>query len=376
MTRKPACVAIREARLQMPTVPGNSSESTNIALPPGPAQAPSSVSTDAIGASSTDESLLNFPDIDMYVPPVPFKGDFFGEYGDADFEVAGPSPSESSSHSESSDDDVFDTQGWEPDPHPAPSDVSHAFPTTDAPATGPVLPSHARRENVEHTIPRDRNTFIIHFPGSTAGAPVPDGTSVPNVTYQDYQASVESPGTSSTNPYAPFTSRIDWEVAQWAKLRGSGSTAFSDLLAIEEVCPSALWVDVILSTHVYSPYKVAERLSLSYKNSRELNNIIDTKLPPGRPPFQRHEIIVAGEAFEVFYRDILQCIEALFGDPEFAPILLLVPERHYADSEHTVRVYFDMNTGKWWWSTQVRIVYYPDDHPCHTHTSSPLLGRA
>lgn len=278
MTRKPACVAIREARLQMPTVPGNSSESTNIALPPGPAQAPSSVSTDAIGASSTDESLLNFPDIDMYVPPVPFKGDFFGEYGDADFEVAGPSPSESSSHSESSDDDVFDTQGWEPDPHPAPSDVSHAFPTTDAPATGPVLPSHARRENVEHTIPRDRNTFVIHFPGSTAGAPVPDGMSVPNVTYQDYQASVESPGTSSTNPYAPFTSRIDWEVAQWAKLRGSGSTAFSDLLAIEEVCPSALWVDVILSTHVYSPYKVAERLSLSYKNSRELNNIIDDEL--------------------------------------------------------------------------------------------------
>lgn len=99
---------------------------------------------------------------------------------------------------------------------------------------------------------------------------------------------------------------------------------------------------------------MAERLSLSYKNSRELNNLIDSKLPSGRPPFQRHEIVVAGEAFEVFYRDILQCIEALFGDPEFAPILLLLPERHYGDSDRTVRVYFDMNTGKWWWATQVR----------------------
>ena len=37
------------------------------------------------------------------------------------------------------------------------------------------------------------------------------------------------------NPYHPFTTRMEWEVARWAKLRGSGSTAFSDLLAIEGV---------------------------------------------------------------------------------------------------------------------------------------------
>jgi hypothetical protein len=37
------------------------------------------------------------------------------------------------------------------------------------------------------------------------------------------------------NMYAPFASRLDWEVARWAKLRGAGSTAFSDLLAVEGV---------------------------------------------------------------------------------------------------------------------------------------------
>ena len=36
-----------------------------------------------------------------------------------------------------------------------------------------------------------------------------------------------------------------------------------------------------------------------------------------------------------------------------AGILVFVPERHYADPEHTVRVYFDMHTGEWWWHTQV-----------------------
>jgi len=37
------------------------------------------------------------------------------------------------------------------------------------------------------------------------------------------------------SPWAPFMSRKDWEVALWAKLRGPGSTAFSDLLAIPGV---------------------------------------------------------------------------------------------------------------------------------------------
>ena len=67
----------------------------------------------------------------------------------------------------------------------------------------------------------------------------------------------------------------------------------------------------------------------------------------------RREIIVAGEAFEVFYRDVIQCIRALYGDPEFAGILVFTPERHYADADHSVRVYFDMHTGRWWWDTLV-----------------------
>ena len=75
----------------------------------------------------------------------------------------------------------------------------------------------------------------------------------------------------------------------------------------------------------------------------------------GRPTFERHEIVVAGEAFEVYYRDILSCIKALFGDPEFTADLLLAPERHYTDQDQNVRVYFEMNTGQWWWKVQVRV---------------------
>jgi len=107
--------------------------------------------------------------------------------------------------------------------------------------------------------------------------------------------------------------------------------------------------------------QVHEALQLLYKNSNELNRVIDEKLP-GRPAFQRHEVIVAGEAFELFSRDIIKCIEALWGDVDFAEHLVVEPERHYADVDQTIRLYFDMHTGKWWWCTQVGFLEIPLMH--------------
>ena len=58
----------------------------------------------------------------------------------------------------------------------------------------------------------------------------------------------------------------------------------------------------------------------------------------------------------------------MYGDPDFAPLLLLVPERHYADADKTIRVYFDMHTGRWWWATQVTLLsasaMHSDLNPC------------
>ncbi|KAI0819424.1 hypothetical protein BC628DRAFT_1332819 [Trametes gibbosa] len=171
-------------------------------------------------------------------------------------------------------------------------------------------------------------TVVIPFPSNLAGAPVLDGPSATDHTYATYCTQVE--GSSTRGPYSPFVSEMDWDVAKWAKTCDVGSTAFSDLLGVPGL---------------------AERLALSYKNSRELNIIID-KLPTARPTFRRKEIMVAGESFEVYFRDILECIRSLLGDPEFAPLLLLVPEQHYTDESKSARVYFNMNTGKWWWTTQ------------------------
>jgi hypothetical protein len=87
----------------------------------------------------------------------------------------------------------------------------------------------------------------------------------------------------------------------------------------------------------------------------ELNNIIDKKLPASRPSFSHGEIVVAGEVYDVYYRNIIECIRELFGNSEFDEELILKPERHYEDAsmDKDKRLYHDMHTGRWWWDTQV-----------------------
>ncbi|KAJ7212695.1 hypothetical protein GGX14DRAFT_361455 [Mycena pura] len=197
----------------------------------------------------------------------------------------------------------------------------------------PVLPEAEDMPPApSHSIPSERfvqKTYITTF-GGKAGAPVPGRAETP--AYTAYKN--ELGGIDEGNPWHPWQSRMDWEVAQWAKLRGSTSTAFTDLLAIEGV---------------------REALGLSYSNSRELNEIIDLNLPKGRPVFKRQEIVVGGEAFDVYFRPIMDCVKALYGDPEFANDLVFAPERHYSDADKTNRLYFDLHTSKWWWATQKKL---------------------
>ena len=92
---------------------------------------------------------------------------------------------------------------------------------------------------------------------------------------------------------------------------------------------------------------MVERLGLSYKNTAELNKLIDQDLP-GRPSFQRHEVIVGSEVCDVYFRDALACIKALFADPDLAPYLVTAPEKHFTDGSDggRTRMYHDMHTGK------------------------------
>ncbi|TEB26123.1 hypothetical protein FA13DRAFT_1636578, partial [Coprinellus micaceus] len=225
-----------------------------------------------------------------------------GNDGEAIFELERPDAPEEAPQDETPE-----------DPHEPPPATTHSR-ATPAPSPQPSSPSSSPAATIRY--------------GRGASEPLPANTgedSSPEHT--KYQQALNSP---ASNTYHPFQSHLEWEFARWAKFRGPSSTAVSELLGIEGV---------------------VERLGLSFKNPRELNKRIDEELP-GHPQFHRHNIEVGGEIFEVYFRDIEACIRALFADPCLSLHLKHAPEKQFADKEKTIRIYHDIHTGEWWWSTQ------------------------
>ncbi|KAJ6475468.1 hypothetical protein C8R45DRAFT_1102753 [Mycena sanguinolenta] len=249
-----------------------------------------------------------------------FEGDLFGDdYTQDDFNYLSDDTSDSENEPDMDEDDpiaadrgaaedALAAEGWEPLRCVAePGEDSEM--EDICPETAP--PAREIRKVAEDRF--HEKPTMVKFPGNgpatRAGEPISPDRSAS--TEEQYSKILGATG----NIYSPFTSKMDWEVARWAKLRGSGSTAFTDLLKIEGVAAAL----------------------------------------GQRPKFTRSEVVVAGEVFELYSRNIIECVRALFGDTDFAPYLFVVPERHYADKDKTIRLYHNMHTAKWWWSTQKQV---------------------
>ena len=66
--------------------------------------------------------------------------------------------------------------------------------------------------------------------GGQAGAPLRNADQPDHNQYCDVINASDNP-----NTWHPFSSRLEWEFAQWAKMRGPGSTAVTELLNIKGV---------------------------------------------------------------------------------------------------------------------------------------------
>jgi hypothetical protein len=92
-----------------------------------------------------------------------------------------------------------------------------------------------------------RKTPVVEtFPSAKAGAPIANIQALPR--YDSYMTCLKDPD----NPWAPFLSQLDWEVARWAKLYGPSSMAFTKLLKIDGVSISINADHCALYLHLYS----------------------------------------------------------------------------------------------------------------------------
>ncbi|KAJ7715882.1 hypothetical protein B0H16DRAFT_1804709 [Mycena metata] len=286
-------------------------------------------------AADADADLEGFGDLSTYGFPrrsTAFEGDFFGddytpeELGyNSDDEPDVPPNSDDEEDPPAREQEDASRAGLE-DGYEVPCPAAAAAVNEDSVMLDAASQTHPAPTREVRKAAEDRFhhkpivvKFTDKYPQSAAGKPM--SSVVSKTSEEAYKLLLGT--TTDTNPYMPFNSKMDWEVTKWAKLRGSGSTAFTDLLHIDGV-----------------------RENLSYNTSPELNKIIDEKLP-GHPKFTRSEVVVNGEVFHLYSRDILECVRALWGDTAFAPYLFVVPEKHYIDKGKTIRMY-----RKWWWSTQ------------------------
>jgi Plavaka transposase len=183
--------------------------------------------------------------------------------------------------------------------------------------------------------------IVDRFPFGSPGDPIPGKV-------QGLSAFETLQEMHADTPWAPFSSQLEWEVARWAKMRSWTSTAVTELLAIPGVC----FFYSQNTTHLIQEIKVVDALGLSFRTVKELNEKIDDELP-ACPPFQCKEVSFGGECLEFYYRDTIKCIQAIYGDPQFAHDLVFAPERHYTSEERMCRIYNEMHTGDWWWKVQV-----------------------
>ncbi|KAG1775652.1 hypothetical protein EV702DRAFT_1199136 [Suillus placidus] len=216
------------------------------------------------------------------------EGDYNGIYNEDEFERSASAASE---HAADSDEEDFDEHLlFEPECEAAPLQPQ-ADEDNDSNLLDDVFAfeddelediQQNTRQDVEARAQGQSGFVRVPYPDPRAGRSMLHGSvdHGANVAYGAHLANDE-------NPYHPFNSQIEWEVARWAKLRGATSTAFSDLLSINGV---------------------SEHLGLSFKNANELNKIIDYELPTGRPKFKWEQVVVVGESFDVYYRDIIECI--------------------------------------------------------------------
>ncbi|KAH9917784.1 uncharacterized protein B0H18DRAFT_863342, partial [Fomitopsis serialis] len=128
----------------------------------------------------------------------------------------------------------------------------------------------------------------------------------------------------TANPWAPFQSEMDWRFASWAVQEGLSQGS----------------VDRVLEIPGFQ-----ERLGLSYHNSRSLLQRVDSL--PERAEWKERWLSFKDRPNErhlVQFRDIIEAIRTLLGNPAHAGQIVYRPRRIFSDGSRTSRIYHEMWT--------------------------------
>lgn len=208
-----------------------------------------------------DEQPVSEPDWDADMAPIPFQGNVLGsaedyemdDFGQIDCPVEPPTDDDTLSDGLDEEAEMVAEleSGWEPvRPEPIVEGDSDTE-EEDSESVQAVLEQHQVQRTAESILmgeghgvtPKASVKYSDKYPDALAGQPLSQQESFDT----KYRRAVGG------KDWAPFHSQMDWEIARWAKLRGPGSNAFSELLGIEGVSHEFLNRQPVLTIMCRSP---------------------------------------------------------------------------------------------------------------------------
>lgn len=166
------------------------------------------------------------------------------------------------------------------------------------------------------------------------------------------------------NPWAPFNNKDEWELARFL-IKEVFQTAADKFLKLQIVSRGLIRTRGKTAVKLTEPSmcQTKERTQLSYSSSYKLLKKIDSLAI--RLEWKWEVIKVTGdmigadgrpevEVVELWWRDPIQCVQELIGNPAFREHLSYIPQKVFTTESGTTRIYDEAWTGDWWWTMQVR----------------------
>ena len=152
----------------------------------------------------------------------------------------------------------------------------------------------------------------------------------------------------SSNPYYPFLSKGEWEVAGFFTRSGLSMKLIDEFLSLSLVSHSQIFGGIVLI------WSQIAGLGLSFHCARTLRGKIE--LLPSGPSWKSTTVSMPGYATKdplvLYYRDPMECIEFLLKNPLFSGKIHYQPHQDFDTSGN--RTYGDWITSDGAWDLQVR----------------------
>ncbi|KAF8193195.1 hypothetical protein K438DRAFT_1589717 [Mycena galopus ATCC 62051] len=204
----------------------------------------------------------------------------------------------------------------------------------DDPSVEPVAedpPATRPRVTIEEVEDEDY-IYVEDFPKeSQAGATFGDGPTT-------FQKIRDDQVLDQDEILGPFESDEEWELAKWL-IKNVGHNQMEAFLKLP----------IIQGTHT------------AYSTKDQLLEAIDDL--PGGVGWKLERVVLKGdvqddsgnevvETLELWYRDPVDCIRELMGNPVFRDVMQYAPQRVFEDQEGKSEVINEMWTAAWWWKLQ------------------------